>query len=112
MTIGRLHQLSQDVHLCDRLGTSAFEEHVLPTLAALSEAELGALAGMLFDRDLHGKARFVLAYARVGAKLGHPVDPAGLWGGQGERTVLGIEDEDIPSWWTPFPGHPLRFGIF
>lgn len=58
LTIGRLNRL---VYLCDRIGTSAFEEHVLPTLGALSEAELGALAGMLFDRDLHGKARFVLA---------------------------------------------------
>jgi hypothetical protein len=97
LKIGRLHQLSQDVYLCDRLGTSAFKEHVLPPLAAVSEAELEALAGVLFDRDLHGKARFMLAYARVGAKRGYPADPAGLWGEwQGERAVLGSEDEDVP----------------
>jgi len=96
LTITWLHTLSETVYLCDRRGARAFEERVLPTLATLSEGELGALAGMLFDRDLDDKARFVLAYARVGAKLGHPADPAGLWGDWQRERAVWVENEEIP----------------
>lgn len=77
LTIGRLRALSELADMCEY--PREVETCVLPALADLSEGELSALVGILFERDMRTHARSVIAYMRASAKLGHPADPVGLW---------------------------------
>lgn len=63
LTDDELDALQTAAYLCDGEPFDYFERNVLRKLAAHSEGELWALAGMFLDRMMPETARFIAAYA-------------------------------------------------